>query len=78
MAAAYGVSRRSNKRIHFVESDNLNDELDELEIEVNESERCAECGREVDPGNVGAIIRQDDEYRVVCEKEKCLDTYDLE
>lgn len=76
-AAAFGVSGR-NKRIHFVERGNLDSELDDLEIEVENTEVCVECGDEVDPESVGAIVREGDEYRAICNKETCLDTYDIE
>lgn len=78
LAAAYGVTQRQrNRRIHFVESDNLEDELDTLDISVGAAETCVECGDEVTPEEVGALIREDGEYRVICNKPTCLDTYDL-
>lgn len=77
LAAAHGVAR-TDKRIHFVERNNLNEELDDLDIDVGHPERCVECGDEIDPNDVGAIIRENGEYRVICNKSMCLDTYDIE
>lgn len=76
-AAAYGVTHK-DKRIHFVEEDNLSEELDKFDISVSQAETCPICNDEVDSENVGAVIRVDDEYRVICDKSTCLDTYDLE
>lgn len=76
-AAAYSATH-GTKRIHFVERESLNSEIDNLDIEVGHSDTCVVCGDEVDPENVGAIVREDGEYRVVCTKSTCLDTYDIE
>lgn len=77
LVAAVGVTRR-NRRIHFVERDNLESELDDLDVSIGGAETCVECGDELDPKDVGAIVRKDGEYRVVCNKPACLDTYDVE
>jgi hypothetical protein len=77
LAAAYGITQK-DRRIHFVERDNLNEEVEDLDIEIKSSETCVECGDEVNPENVGALVRDNGEYRVVCDKAKCLDTYDIE
>jgi hypothetical protein len=77
LAAAYGATHKQ-RRIHFVERDNLQKELDNLEIDVKRSETCVECGEEIDPDEVGAIVQVDGEYQVVCNKLKCLDSYDLQ
>lgn len=76
LTAAYGVTHRQ-KRIHFVERDNLQTELENLDIEVSGSEVCVECGDELQPDEVGAIIQEDGEYRAICDQPECLDTYDL-
>lgn len=75
-AAAYGVTHRQ-KRIHFVEEDNLSKELEEFDVSIGQAETCGVCGDEVDSENVGALVRDGDEYRIICDKPKCLDTYDL-
>jgi len=75
-AAGYGVSRR-NRRIHFVEGKDLPGELDEFDIDIDEVETCAVCGEEVNPENIGALVRENGDYRVVCDDPVCLDTYDL-
>lgn len=67
MAAAYGVSR-ANRRIHFVEETNLDTELANLDIDVTGSETCIECGDSIDPDEVGAIVLEDGEYKIVCNK----------
>lgn len=77
LTMAYGVTHR-NRRIHFVERDNLNRELENLDINVGHAETCIECGDDLDPEDVGAVVRESDEYRVVCNKPTCLDTYDIE
>jgi len=76
LTAAYTVTNQ-DRRIHFVEQNDLNDELDDLEINVDSGEHCVVCGDEVEPSNVGAVVRYDDDYRVVCDKFSCLDTYDM-
>jgi len=76
-AAGYSATHQ-NKRIHFVERENLTSELDDLDIELGQSDRCAVCGEEVNPDNVGAIVREEGEYVIVCDKPTCLDTYDVE
>lgn len=77
MAAGYGVTHQS-KRIHFVESEDLDKEMESLDIEVNETETCLVCGDELDSNHVGALVRENGEYRVVCDKTSCMDTYDVE
>lgn len=77
MAAAYGVKRR-NRRIHFVEQENLQNELDHFDIDVGPAETCVECGDELEPDDVGAVVRVEGEYKLVCQKPTCLDTYDIE
>lgn len=74
---AYGVTHR-NRRIHFVERDNLKTELDNLNITLKHAEMCVECGEELEPADVGAVVREDGVYKAVCNKPKCLDTYDIE
>lgn len=76
LTAAYAQSR-NKRRIHFVENNELGDELDNLEIEVDAPEECLVCGDNLDPEDVGAVVRKDDEYKAVCEKQSCLDTYDI-
>lgn len=75
--AAYSYTRK-DRRIHFVDRDNLKTELAELDIEVGSSETCVVCGDEVEPEDVGSIVKTDGEYKVVCQKSTCLDTYDVE
>lgn len=75
-AAAYSVSQGS-RRIHFVEENNLETELSQLDIDVGGSEQCVECGNVIDPDEVGAIVLEEGEYQVVCDDPICLDTYDL-
>lgn len=75
-AAAYRVSQ-GNRRIHFVEEDNLETELAHFDIDVEGAEECVECGDEINPEEIGAIVLEDGEYRVVCDDPVCLDTYDL-
>lgn len=77
LLAAVGVTRR-NRRIHFVERDNIESELDDLDVSIGGGETCVECGDELDPGDVGAIVKEEGRYRAVCNKPECLDTYDLE
>lgn len=77
MAAAYGVTK-ANRRVHFVERDNLNQELDNLDIQVSPGETCVVCGDELDPDDVGAIVRDEGQYKTVCNKPTCLDTYDID
>ena len=77
LTAAYSVSRE-NRRIHFVEKNDISEELDDLEIEVSAGEECLVCGGELDAEDVGAVVKRGTEYRAVCSKRKCLDTYDLE
>lgn len=74
---AYGVTHK-NRRIHFVERSNLKTELNKFDITVGPAETCVECGDELDPEDVGAVVREDGEYSVICNKQKCLDTYDIE
>lgn len=76
LTAAYANSKNS-RRIHFVENSELSDELDNLDIDVGASEKCLVCGAELDSDNVGAVVRQEGEYKAVCDRRKCLDTYDL-
>lgn len=77
MAAAYGKQHRQ-RRLHFVERDNLDAEIDDLDIEVSEDEVCAECGRETEQGEVGALIKENGRYKPICNNPVCLDTYDLD
>lgn len=77
LAAAIGVANRE-RRIHFVKREQLNEELDDLDIDIGPAETCVECGDELEPEDVGAIVRVDGEYRVLCSKPSCLDTYDVE
>lgn len=76
LATAYGMTHR-NRRIHFVERDNLQGEMDNLGIQAERSEACLECTDSLEPEEVGAVVREEGEYRVVCNKPTCLDTYDL-
>lgn len=77
--AAYGATHRPlNKRIHFVDRGNLESELDDLDIDVAGAETCAVCEREIQPSEIGAVVREDDDYRVICDRPECLDTYDLQ
>lgn len=77
-AAAYGKKNQEwTKRIHFVERDKLESELDELDIDVDEGETCAECGRSIDPKDIGLVFQHEDQYKVVCDRAECLDTYDI-
>lgn len=79
MAAAYGATHKPwSKRIHFVERDSLQSELEDLDVDVAGSETCVECGDEIAPDEIGAVVRVDGEYQVVCDKFECLDTYDVE
>lgn len=76
LASAYQVTR-GQKRIHFVEEKNLQSEIDDLDIEVAGSETCGECGDEIEPSEIGAVVRDGEEYVIICDDSKCLDTYDL-
>lgn len=77
LAAAVGVANKQG-RIHFVKRDQLNEELDDLDIHVGPAETCVECGDELGPEDVGAIVQVNGEYQVLCSKPSCLDTYDVE
>lgn len=73
VAAAYGVAKKPwKKRLHVVERDNLESELEDLDIEP--VEECSECGEEIQPEEIGAVVRQDGEYKIVCDKSQCLDS----
>lgn len=77
-AAAYTATHRDwNKRIHFVKRGNLQSELSNLEIDIEEAETCVECGDEIQPEDIGAVIRVDSGYRIVCDKRMCLDIHDI-
>lgn len=79
-AAAYGMQQRQReqeRRLHFVERDELDDELTEFGIDVSHNEVCAECGRDIEPGDVGALVEDDGHYRPICNDSVCLNTYDL-
>lgn len=77
LAAAATVTSQE-RRIHFVESNSLEEELDKFDINIGKAEHCVECGDEIGPGDVGAVVRNDKgEYKFVCEKSTCLDTYDV-
>lgn len=78
LATALTVSNKNERRIHFVEDNDFSDELDDLDIEVSGSEECMVCGDELESEDVGAVVRKEGEYRAVCGKRTCLDTYDLE
>lgn len=79
MAAAYGVTHSPlNKRIHFVKRGNLQSELDDLDLGVEGSEICCECGDAISQTDIGAIVQEEDGYKIVCSKIVCLDTYDIE
>lgn len=75
-AAAYGATHR-NKRIHFVQRDNLNQELESLDIDVSKTTTCAVCGDEINPEDVGAMVRDNGDFKMVCNKTSCLNTYDI-
>jgi len=75
-AAAFGATRRK-RRIHFVEQNELEQELTDLDIEVSHQETCMMCGDDIEPDQIGAVVRDGDEYKVVCDKPRCVDTYDL-
>lgn len=79
-AAAYGATHREEltKRIHFVQEDNLSSELEDLDIEIDATETCVECGDEIPKDDIGAFVRVDGGYKAVCDKPKCLDTYDID
>lgn len=77
LATAYGVTH-TDRRIHFVEKENLNEELEDLDIRVGHADTCGECGDEIDPDDVGAIVRNNGEYKVICSRPACLDTYDID
>lgn len=76
-ALAYRTTHK-NKRIHFVERESLDSELKSFDIEVGQTDSCIVCDDEVNPENIGALVQEGDEYRVVCDKPKCLDTYDIQ
>jgi|AntDeeMetagen285_2_1112576.scaffolds.fasta_scaffold18479_1 hypothetical protein len=77
MATAYGVQNRQ-RRLHFVERDDLDEEIDELGVEVTHDEVCMECGEEIKQGEVGALVKENGHYRPICTNSVCLDTYDLD
>lgn len=79
IAAAYGATHKPwKKRVHFVERDNLESELEELDIEISGVETCELCGDEIPVEDIGAIVLDEGEYKIICDKPKCLDTYDVE
>ena len=79
MAAAYGTTHSPmNKRIHFVERDNLESELEEFDVDFEETEVCGECGSRISPDEIGTIVKTDGDYKVICDDPECLDTYDVQ
>lgn len=74
LAAAYGTAKKPWRRIHFVEEENLAGELDEFEIQIDSVETCVECGRDIEPGEIGELVLEGEEYNVVCERTDCLDS----
>ena len=79
MAAAYGATHKPlSKRIHFVSRDNLKSELEDLEINIESGETCVECDDEIGTDEIGAVVREKGEYKIVCNNPKCLDTYDVD
>lgn len=78
MAGAYTTTHRNrNEHIHFVKRDNLQTELLNLEIEIDEVETCIECSDEIKPEDIGAVIRLNGEYGVICSDRACLDIHDI-
>jgi len=78
-AAAYGATQKEwHKRVHFVQRNNLESEIEDLDIEIKEGETCTECGASIEPEEIGLVYREDGEYKTVCNREECLDTYDLD
>lgn len=76
IAAAYGVTHRpSNRRIHFVERDNLEEELASLDVSVEDEETCMVCGEAVTAEEVGALVREGGRYRMIHDRPSCLDSY---
>lgn len=75
-AAAYSATH-SKRRIHFVDRGSLDSELENLDIEIDHSDTCVVCNDEVKPENAGAVVREAGEYKLVCDKSTCLDTYDI-
>lgn len=79
IAAAYGVTHKDrHRRIHFVERENLEEELDSLDITLGGEETCPVCGEEVSPGEVGALVRDNGHYKVIHDRPSCLDSFDLD
>lgn len=78
MAAAYGVTHKDwETHLHFVQRSNLEEELEDLEIELEALEVCVECGDTISPEEIGTVFLDEGEYKVVCDKRECLDTYDM-
>lgn len=79
MAAAYGAKHGElEQRIHFASKQTLQEELDELDIELQEGETCEVCGDSISPDEIGTVYLDGGEYRIVCDKQICLDTYDID
>lgn len=77
--AAYGATHSDlSKRLHFVQRENLESELDDIGVDLGAAETCVECGDEIDPSEIGAVVRIEGEYKVVCDDPECLDTYDVQ
>lgn len=78
LAAAYAATHKPfRKRIHFVKRENLQSELENLDINVEEGERCVDCGERIKPEEIGAVVREGNEYKIVGNKPECLDTYEI-
>ncbi|MDZ7730934.1 MAG: hypothetical protein U5K37_08535 [Natrialbaceae archaeon] len=78
IAGAYAQANPSlTRRLHFVERENLDSELDRFDIDVDASESCMECGDEIDPSEIAAVVNIEGEYRFVGKHPDCLDTYDV-
>jgi hypothetical protein len=75
-AAACGATHR-NRRIHFVKRENLDQELESLDVDVSNTSACTMCGDEVSPEDVGAVVKDNGDFKIVCDKRSCLDTYDI-
>lgn len=73
IAAAYGAAKKPwKKRLHLVERENLKSELEDLDVDA--VEECSVCGDEIQPEEIGVVVREEDGYRIVCDDSECLDS----
>ena len=68
-------SQHNEKHIHFVEKENLQEELDNLGIEPTATEACNVCGDELQPHEIEEVVATEDGYRAICDEDSCLTEY---